>query len=131
MKQARDIFGNKPGDILLLPVDENHGIAIPPKGAFVFCIKCVNIIIAAVLIDFIYGYQFYSDHPLSVWDIQQNRPLLNSYPEEYSGMFSAIAVNEYNPVDPDNDYTVSKPNEYYLKLIYGDHHDQWIMGENI
>lgn len=83
------------------------------------------------LIDFIYGYQFYSDQPLSAWDLQKKRALLNSYPEEYSGMFSAIAVNEYNPVNPDNDYTVSKPNEYYLKLIYGDHHDQWIMGEDM
>lgn len=44
---------------------------------------------------------------LSAWDIQKNRALLNSYPEEYSGMFSAIAVNEYNPVNPDNDYMVS------------------------
>lgn len=33
-KQARDIFGIKPGDTLLLLGDENHGIAIPNKGAF-------------------------------------------------------------------------------------------------
>lgn len=33
-KQARDIFGIKPGDTLLLLGDEEHGIAIPPKGAF-------------------------------------------------------------------------------------------------
>ena len=31
-KQARDIFGIKPGDTLLLL--EARGIAIPPKGAF-------------------------------------------------------------------------------------------------
>ena len=31
-KQARDIFGIKPGDMLL--GDEQRGIAIPPKGAF-------------------------------------------------------------------------------------------------
>ena len=34
-KQARDIFGIKPGDTLLLLGDEARGIAIPPKGAFV------------------------------------------------------------------------------------------------
>ena len=34
-KQARDIFGIKPGDTLLLLGDEQRGIAIPPKGAFV------------------------------------------------------------------------------------------------
>ena len=33
-KQARDIFGIKPGDTLLLLGDEERGIAIPPKEAF-------------------------------------------------------------------------------------------------
>ena len=33
-KQAREIFGIKPGDTLLLLGDVQRGIAIPPKGAF-------------------------------------------------------------------------------------------------
>ena len=33
-KQARDIFGIRPGDTLLLLGDEKWGIAIPPKEAF-------------------------------------------------------------------------------------------------
>ena len=33
-KQAREIFGIKPGDTLLLLGDEKRGIAIPGKGAF-------------------------------------------------------------------------------------------------
>lgn len=33
-KQARDVFGIKPGDTLLLLGDEKRGIAIPPKSAF-------------------------------------------------------------------------------------------------
>ena len=33
-KQARDLFDIKPGDTILLFGDEEHGIAIPPKGAF-------------------------------------------------------------------------------------------------
>lgn len=33
-KQARDIFGIKSGDTLLLLGDKERGIAIPPKGAF-------------------------------------------------------------------------------------------------
>ncbi len=33
-KQARDLFGIKPGDTLLLLGDKDRGIAIPPKGAF-------------------------------------------------------------------------------------------------
>lgn len=33
-KQARDLFGIRPGDTLLLLGDEEHGIAIPRKEAF-------------------------------------------------------------------------------------------------
>ena len=33
-KQAREVFGIKPGDTLLLLGDETRGIAIPPKDAF-------------------------------------------------------------------------------------------------
>jgi len=33
-KQARDIFGIRPGDTLILLGDKERGIAIPPKGAF-------------------------------------------------------------------------------------------------
>ena len=33
-KQAREVFGIKPGDTLLLLGDKERGIAIPPKWAF-------------------------------------------------------------------------------------------------
>ncbi len=33
-KRARDVFGIKPGDTLLLLGDAEKGIAIPPEGAF-------------------------------------------------------------------------------------------------
>ena len=33
-KQARELFGIRPGDTLLLLGDAERGIAIPPKGAF-------------------------------------------------------------------------------------------------
>ena len=33
-KQAREVFGIKPGDTLVLLGDEERGIAIPPKSAF-------------------------------------------------------------------------------------------------
>ena len=33
-KQARDIFGIRPGDTLLLLGDDERGIAIPPKNTF-------------------------------------------------------------------------------------------------
>lgn len=33
-KQARELFGIKPGDTLILLGDTQRGIAIPPKAAF-------------------------------------------------------------------------------------------------
>ena len=33
-KQARELFGIKPGDNLILLADEKRGIAIPPKSMF-------------------------------------------------------------------------------------------------
>ena len=33
-KEAREVFGIRPGDTLLLLGDERQGIAIPPKGQF-------------------------------------------------------------------------------------------------
>jgi len=33
-KQAREVFGIRPGDTLLLLGDDKRGIAIPPKGTF-------------------------------------------------------------------------------------------------
>lgn len=33
-KQAREIFGIKPGDTLIILADEKQGIAIPPKESF-------------------------------------------------------------------------------------------------
>ncbi|MCR5676167.1 MAG: AbrB/MazE/SpoVT family DNA-binding domain-containing protein [Lachnospiraceae bacterium] len=33
-KQAREVFGIRPGDTLLLLGDEKRGIAIPPQGSF-------------------------------------------------------------------------------------------------
>lgn len=33
-KEARDIFGIKPGDTIIVLADKNKGIAIPPKSLF-------------------------------------------------------------------------------------------------
>lgn len=40
-KQAREIFGIKPGDTLILLADVKRGIAIPPKEQFDILNKCV------------------------------------------------------------------------------------------
>lgn len=82
------------------------------------------------LIDPIYGYLFYDNAPLSARDIAKDKGYLHPYAENYSGLYSAIAISEYDPTNDENDYTISAPNAYYLKLIYTEHHDRWIMGED-
>lgn len=80
--------------------------------------------------DFLYGYLFYDRRPLSAYDILRHPEILDPYPEFYRGLYSAIAVHEYDPTNPANNYTVSGPNAYTMKLICTDHNDQWIMGED-
>ena len=40
-KQAREVFGIKPGDTLILLGDIERGIAIPPKGAIATLMKTI------------------------------------------------------------------------------------------
>lgn len=82
------------------------------------------------LADFTFGYLFYDKRPLSADDVLQDPELMKNYPEEYRAMFHALAINEYNPIDSSNNYAVTPPNPYYMKLIHSEHHDQWIMGED-
>ncbi|MCM1128191.1 MAG: hypothetical protein NC429_17200 [Lachnospiraceae bacterium] len=84
------------------------------------------------IIDPIYGYMFYDNVPISAYDVTKNKKHLQQYGdgENYGGLYSAIAINEYDPTNGKNVYTVSAPNAYYLKLIYTEHNDQWIMGED-
>lgn len=80
-------------------------------------------------VDFIYGYQFLSGRPASAYDIMHDPSILAQCSDEYRGYYSAVAISEYDPANASNDYTVSKPNEYCMKLIYTDHNGRWIMGE--
>lgn len=82
------------------------------------------------VVDFLCGCQFYEESPVSAWEILNHKELLEGLPEEYIGYYSAIAINEYDPMDAKNDYTISSPNQYNLNLIYGEHNNEWIMGED-
>ena len=49
----------------------------------------------------------------------------------YEGLYKMVAVSDYDPADPANDYTVSTPNEYYRKLMSENQQDgRWLMGED-
>lgn len=79
--------------------------------------------------DFLYGYSFYDERPLDAYDLMCCKRHLEGYPEDYASLYSAVAINEYNPMG-DNDYTVSVPNQYTLNLISQNHGGKWIMGED-
>ena len=49
--------------------------------------------------------------------------------EAMTGLYDGMAVSEYDPMDLQNDYTISGPNEYYLRLM-SQPHDGWFMGED-
>ena len=65
--------------------------------------------------DFVYGYCFYENKPLDAYTLMNNKEkYLLAYPKSYSEMYLAIAINEYNPMDMNNNYAISSPNQYYL-----------------
>lgn len=82
------------------------------------------------VIDFIHGYLFYDKTPFSVYELWMDKSRLDAYSLSYRDLYSAVGISEYDSTDKSNVYRISGPNAYYLKLIYTDHHDQWIMGEN-
>lgn len=82
------------------------------------------------VVDFIHGYVFYDSAPISAYKLLSDKTALREYPDEYRDLYSAAAISEYDPTDEENDYTVTGPNEYYMKLIYGEHDSRWLMGED-
>lgn len=80
--------------------------------------------------DFLHGLRFHDGAPLDAWQLLTHRAHLSGLPCDYADTLSAIAVSEYNPMNPANNYAVSAPNEYTLTLIRTDHQNRWIMGED-
>ena len=79
--------------------------------------------------DFLHGYSFYDKRPLDAYDLMYCKRYLEGYPKDYASLYSAVAINEYNPMG-NNNYTVSVPNQYTLNLISQNHDGKWIMGED-
>lgn len=50
--------------------------------------------------------------------------------EDYRGLYKGIAISEYNPILKINNYSISRINEYYRKLLSVQHNGMWIMGED-
>lgn len=81
--------------------------------------------------DFLYGYNFYSKEPLDAYTLMSQKQYLENYPDDYVGLYSAVAINEYNPMDKSNNYIISTPNQYTMNIINTNHNDKWFMGEDL
>ncbi len=82
------------------------------------------------VIDPIYGFQFYNEKPLSAYNLlYQHHDMKIGY-EGYMDLYGMIAINEYHPLAQTNDYTITKPNAYYTKLMQTKHNNMWFMGED-
>lgn len=66
--------------------------------------------------DFVSGEHY----PQSAWELQCTGA------EQYRG----IAVNDYDPMEAKNDYSISVPNEYYLCLMRLNQNGHWLMDED-
>lgn len=69
------------------------------------------------IVDPIYGYCLYDEKPLSAMDIYRNNKYLKDYPEFYRNLYSMIAISEYNPLDKENNYIITKINEFYMRIF--------------
>ncbi len=81
------------------------------------------------VIDPIYGIRFYTDKPINGYYLLKNHSAFSLGYDGYMNLYNAIAINEYSPLD-NNDYIITRPNAYTLKLINSEHNDKWIMGED-
>lgn len=90
--------------------------------------------------DFINGVVGYDKGPISAWEMKLDKHLVTkcysrdyqgySKENDFEGLFSEIAINEYDIMDENNKFTESRPNEYTIKIIEENHNNKWFMGED-
>ena len=78
------------------------------------------------LVDQTYWYVFYDKTPISAKDIS-NSKLLKELDIDYQNYFESIAIAEYNPIDKNNKYIISKCNEYTYKLNSMKQDGTWLL----
>lgn len=91
-----------------------------------------------MMCDFLYGVvgkinTIYSVHDLLnkselVKDIYQSHVRDDLQLDYISGLYNLAAVSEYD-ITKEYNYNISRPNEYYLKMMRLKHNGQWRMGE--
>ena len=79
--------------------------------------------------DLIQGHGFYDKSPLDAYELVHHKEYLSSYPEEYAALYSAAAISEYDPMG-NHCYEISRPNQYYIRLMSSHTDGKWIMGED-
>lgn len=90
--------------------------------------------------DFIYGVLGYDEKPISAWEMRLTKSLVStcyrrdyanySVLDDFEGLFSEIAINEYDIVDHNNNFSKSRANDYTKQIIFENHDGKWLMGED-
>jgi hypothetical protein len=87
--------------------------------------------------DFTYGISGLDNNDTSVWELINNpNKVIKIYQHSkdeldldyIKGLFTKAALYEYN-IEETHNYTISKPNEYYLKMMSLCHNETWLLGE--
>jgi hypothetical protein len=92
-----------------------------------------------MICDFLYGivgkdntiYSVYDllNKPRRVKNIYQSNVKIDSQLDYISGLYKLAAISEYD-ITKNYNYTISRPKEYYLKMMRLKHNGQWQMGED-
>jgi hypothetical protein len=92
-----------------------------------------------MMCDFLYGVvekinTIYSVHdflnkPILIKNIYQSHVKENSQLDYISGLYNLAAISAYD-ITKNYNYTISSPNEYYLRLMKLKLNGQWQMGED-
>ena len=86
--------------------------------------------------DFLYGWLFYDQTPLSAWELKNNHDAIRqiidpSHWEYYPELYDGVALNDYDPMDPENRYPVTHINDYYRQMMSRNTDDgHWALGED-
>lgn len=91
-----------------------------------------------MMCDFTYGVYGYTNKSLSVREMVQDKKLIEEVYEKavskdqnfnyFVGLFDRVGISSYDPAD-DHDYTISRPNQYYIDMMKLEHNGFWQLGE--
>lgn len=108
------------------------------KGAYNVHTVCESYVNGTyTMCNFTYGISALDSCTTSVWELIKNPNKVNKLSqymkdeldlEDIKGLFTEATLYDYVITD-ENNYMITKPNEYYLKTMSLSHNGTWLLGE--